>query len=157
MNRDIHLCREGACGKIDLSFIYPDWSIKFHGLCCKDCDNKNKCSAVCDIINHKHLKVEECNFRKNYKDALEEILEYKREGLTYSRREIVKLEEEIAEIGGRLNIKSPLDCRICGSNKVEYNTMSVLLSCPPKYKGKCICGNVQLIETKVYKETKKKK
>ena len=152
MNKDIHLCREGACGKIDLSFIYPDWSIQSHGLCCEDCDRKNKCSIVCDIINHKHLKVEECNFRKNYKDALEQILEYKREGLNYNRREISKLEKEIADIEGRLNIKSPLDCHICGSKEVEYDTTKALLSCPPKYIGICECGVTRYVDVRVYRE-----
>lgn len=156
MNRDIHLCREGDCRKVDLSFIYPDWTIKDYGLCCKECDRRDKCSVVCDIINHKHLKVEDCSFRKNYKNTLEEILEDKRESLILIQREIAKLEKEIADIEERLNIKSPLDCKICGSNKVIYDTTTALLSCPPKYKGECVCGSVQYIDTQVYRNTKKK-
>lgn len=156
MNKDFYLCKEGACGRIDLNFLYPDWRISHYGLCCKECSKKEKCFSVCEIINHKHLKVEECGFRKNYKKTLEEILEDKREDLIFSRREIIKLEKEIADIEGRLNIKSPLDCSVCGSKKVKYNTMSVLLSCPPKYEGKCICGNVQYINTQIYKDLTKK-
>lgn len=154
MNKNIYLCKEGDCGKVDLNFIYPDWNIKFYGLCCKDCVNRKNCSTVCDVINHKRLKVEECNFRKSYKEELEKILDKKREDIVHSKIEISKLEKEIADIEGRLNIKSPLICHVCGSEDVEYDTTKVLLSCPPKYIGKCKCGTTRYVDVNVYRNNK---
>lgn len=156
MNKDIYLCREGNCGNVDMSFIYPDEKIKHYGLCCNECDKKDKCLDRCAIIKHRHLKVEECDFRKNYKHTLKEIIEEKRESISNSRKEISKLEQEIANMEEKLNIKSPLECHVCGNKQVSYDTTKALLSCPPKYMGVCQCGTTRYVDVRVYREFIKK-
>lgn len=156
MNKDIYLCKEGSCGLVDLSFLYPNREIKNLGICCSECKNKKECPSVCDVVRFRHLKEEECDFRINYKDKLEDILKNKRETLVYTLNEIDGIANEISKIEGKVNIPSPLSCKMCGSVDVDYNTTVVLLSCPPKYRGTCKCGYTQYIETNVYKELVKK-
>ena len=156
MNKDIYLCIEGDCGNIDTSFIYKDEKIKHDGLCCNECDKKDKCPDRCAIIEYKHLKVEECEFRKNYKHILKEIIEEKRESISNNRKEILKLEQEIANLEESLNIKSPLECHVCGNKQVIYDITKSLLSCPPKYAGICKCGTTNYIDVSVYRELIKK-
>ena len=156
MNREIYLCKEGSCGWIDLSFLRTHEETKSCGICCKECRNIMECPSLCDVIKFKHLKTENCEFRVKYSDELHKILDKRTKDIVKSKKEIMEIKNRLSLLEGTVPVNSPLDCKVCGNEKVDYDTKVVLLSCPPKYKGFCECGNVQFIETNVYKELIKK-
>lgn len=138
--------------------FYLDWKIDHYGLCCTECDKKDNCPSVCELLYAKRMTPDSCDSRVNYKECLEIMLEDKRELLVDTKNNMEKLTKEIAKIEGIINIKSPLDCKFCGSKNVEYNTISALLSNPPKYKGVCdVCNKLNYVNVQVYRETMKKK
>lgn len=154
MNKNIYLCEEGNCGKVDLSELYMDNSFASYGLCCYSCDKK--CKNECILLNHKHLKVVGCSCRKDYKTTLKDTLKNKRKDMITNMKQILEIEKRLSNLEGRVNISSPLDCKICGG-EVVYNTEDLLLTYPPKYKGVCTeCESVKLITKSIYEENIKK-
>ena len=155
MDKDFYLCKEGKCKYIDFGFLNIDKSVNHYGICCDSCEKKSVCVDVCSNTNRKFIKSEDCDFRVNYRDIVEKILKEKREELINTRKQIAKLEKEIAKIDGELKVKSPLECKICGSEMI-YDEMNIRLTCPPKILGGCRCGNYQLVDVKTYSELKKR-
>lgn len=101
MNKNVFLCREGMCTRL-ANEGDKHIEINNYGICCCSCDNLKECNTKCDLINHRHLKVEDCLERVSYLELLEEMAKNEKSKIKKNKEEVKKIEQEISKLKNKI-------------------------------------------------------